>query len=272
MTGGSEFFKDLEHAGWSGNAGDYDALLGSITSQAAQHLLDATDVKHGTRLLEVACGPGYCSVAAAERGAETIGIDFARPMVEEASRRHPNLDFREGDAEALAFDNDSFEAVVCPFGLLHLERPEQAVSEAFRVLKPGGRYGFSVWCSLDKFQYIALVLKAIQAHANMDVGLPPAPDFFRFSNHDECRAVLLGADFADPVVTEVDLIWRPASEEDFLDMIYKSTVRTRLVIERQSEEIRERINRDIQNGAPAFRSGDAYEVVWPAVIASGHRP
>ena len=84
---------------------------------------------------------------------------------------------KEGDAEALAFDKDSFEAVVCPFGLLHLERPEQAVSEAFRVLKPGGRYGFSVWCSLDKFQYIALVLRAIQAHANTDVGLPPAPDF-----------------------------------------------------------------------------------------------
>lgn len=272
MTGSSKSFKDLEHAGWSGNAGDYDALAGSITSQAAQHLLDATNVKHGTQLLEVACGPGYCSVAAAERGAQTIGIDFARPMVEEASRRHPNLDFREGDAEALSFDKNSFEAVVCPFGLLHLERPEQAASEAWRVLKPDGRYGFSVWCSPDKFQYIALVLKAVQAHADMDVDLPPAPDFFRFSDHDECQALLMEAGFVDPEVKEVDLIWRPASEDDFLDMIYKSTVRTRMVIERQSEEIRERINRDVQGGAAEFRKGDVYEVVWPAVIASALRP
>jgi ubiquinone/menaquinone biosynthesis C-methylase UbiE len=272
MTGASKSFKDLEHAGWSGNAGDYDALAGSITSQAAQHLLDATGVKHGTKLLEVACGPGYCSVAAAERGAQTIGIDFARPMVEEAARRHPKLDFREGDAEALSFDNECLDAVVCPFGLLHLERPERAISEALRVLRPAGKYGFSVWCSPDKFQYIALVLKAVQAHADMDVDLPPAPDFFRFSDHDECRAVLLEAGFTDPEVREVDLIWHPSSEEDFVDMIYKSTVRTRMVIERQSEEIRERINQDIRDSAADFRNGDVYEVVWPAVIASALRP
>jgi ubiquinone/menaquinone biosynthesis C-methylase UbiE len=65
------------------------------------------------RVLDVAAGPGYVAAGADARGAHAVGIDFAADMVSEARRRYPNIEFHEGDAENLAFDTSSFDAVVC---------------------------------------------------------------------------------------------------------------------------------------------------------------
>jgi ubiquinone/menaquinone biosynthesis C-methylase UbiE len=97
------------------------------------------------RVLDVASGPGYIAAGAEARGAHAIGIDFAADMVAEARRRYPKIEFREGDAENLAFDTASFDAVVCAFGILHIADPDRAIAEAFRVLRPDGRFAFTVW-------------------------------------------------------------------------------------------------------------------------------
>ena len=76
---------------------------------------------------------------AAQRGASVTGVDFAPAMVEYARRLHPGLDFREGDANALPFGPATFDAAVASFGLLHFDRPEHALVEMRRVLRPGGR-------------------------------------------------------------------------------------------------------------------------------------
>src|SRR5207245_8045290 len=96
--------------------------------------VDAAGLGKSTRVLAVACGPGYAAAAAAERGATAIGVDFSSEMVEEARGRYPGIEFREGDAEQLAFSNSRFDALVLNFGMLHLARPEQALIEAHRVL------------------------------------------------------------------------------------------------------------------------------------------
>src|SRR5207248_2595421 len=108
-------------------------------------LLDAARVAKGARVLDVACGPGYAAAAAAARGAIATGVDFSSEMVEEARGRFSGIEFLEGDAEQLAFSNSTFDAVVLNFGMLHLARPEQALAEAYRLLRPGGRVAFTVW-------------------------------------------------------------------------------------------------------------------------------
>src|SRR5262249_56363460 len=96
-------------------------------------------------VLDVATGPGYVAAAAVRRGASVVAVDFSEAMLAEARRHHPAIDFRSGDAEALPFPDASFDAVVMSFGLLHLARPDQALAEAHRVLRPRGRLAFTVW-------------------------------------------------------------------------------------------------------------------------------
>ena len=76
-----------------------------------------------------------------------IGLDFSEAQVELARSTYPNVEFRQGDAEALAFDNDAFDAVVIGFGINDLPHPEQAFAEGYRVLRRGGYFAFTVWAT-----------------------------------------------------------------------------------------------------------------------------
>src|SRR5437667_1749216 len=107
---GAPTFKQQELAGWDAKANAYDDYAGKITTQLVQPLLDAADVQPKKRLLDVACGPGYVTGGAVERGADAIGVDFAPAMVLEAKSKFPVAEFRRGDAEALPFDSGTFDA------------------------------------------------------------------------------------------------------------------------------------------------------------------
>jgi ubiquinone/menaquinone biosynthesis C-methylase UbiE len=128
-------FRAFEQAGWENIPTRYHEAFGDLTTQAIEPLLEAVDVRRGVRMLDVATGPGYVAAAAAQRGANVVGVDFSAAMVAEARRRYPAVTFQEGDAEELPFPDNSFDAGVMNFGLLHLGRPEQALAEAHRVLR-----------------------------------------------------------------------------------------------------------------------------------------
>jgi len=269
---GEVTFKEMEQSGWHAKAASYDALVGQITIQAMDSLLDAAGVVAGIEVLDVACGPGYGAGAAVGRGANAVGVDFAEAMVDEATKNFPDAEFQAGDGENLSFEESSFDAVICPFGLLHMPEPERAVSEAFRVLKSGGRYSFSVWTTPETHEFFALVMSAIQAHGNMDVPLPPAPPIFRFSDHGECTKVLGNAGFVETKVREINPIWRGSTGQQVIDVIYRATVRTAALLEHQAPEALENIHNDILKGVEAYKSGDTYNLAWPAVVASGSKP
>jgi ubiquinone/menaquinone biosynthesis C-methylase UbiE len=167
-------FQALEHAGWMSKANAYDQLFATITDQAIPSILQSFGDLTNKRLLDVACGTGRLAEASKKYGALSEGIDFASAMVEKAKSNYSSVTFTEGDAENLPYSDSTFDAVACAFGLLHLERPEQAIREAWRVLKNQGRYSFAVWCGPDQGgEFFNLVMKAIQKHGSLDVPLPP---------------------------------------------------------------------------------------------------
>jgi SAM-dependent methyltransferase len=262
-------FQALEQAGWVAKAGAYDELFATITDQAIDPILDSFGTIADKRVLDVACGTGHIAGVAADRGAKSEGIDFASTMVEKAKGRYPGVPFKEGDAEQLPFADASFDAVACGFGLLHMARPDQAIKEAWRVLKSGGRYTFTVWCSPDQGgEFFRLVMGAVQKHGTLDLPLPPAPPMFRFSDPDECAKALTAAGFVAPKVTVLPLTWRAARPEDVLNLIYKGAVRTPMVLEAQTVQAREAIHRAIIEGSEAFRKGNVIEFRFPASMAS----
>jgi SAM-dependent methyltransferase len=140
-----EAFKAFEHERWQAAARVYHDAFSSLTSQVAEPLLDAAGVGRGTRSLDIASGPGHVAGRAAARGAVVTGCDFSEPMVTLARQLHPGATFQLGDAEALPFADESFDAVTMSFLLGHLARPARAIHEAARVLVPGGRLALSWW-------------------------------------------------------------------------------------------------------------------------------
>src|SRR5262245_16466571 len=203
-------FHDFEQAGWQRASAYYSHTFGALTAQTADALLDAAGVRSGTRLLDVATGPGFVAGAAAARGASVVGVDFSPLMVDEARRRFPQVEFGEGDAESLTIEPGRFDAVVMNFGLLHLARPATAIAEAHRVLSPGGRYAFTVWARPEEAVGFGVVLRAMDTHGTLNVGLPDGPPFFRFSDPAESRGALEREGFVDVDVRKLPLVWRVA--------------------------------------------------------------
>src|SRR3954451_16036172 len=95
MDAGSDpaAFKAFEAEGWTRKAATYDRLTGRATARLVEPLLDAAGVQSGTRVLDVACGPGRCAAAAAARGAVPLGLDAAEGMVAVARSHYPELEF-----------------------------------------------------------------------------------------------------------------------------------------------------------------------------------
>jgi len=137
-------FKAFEHTGWEHVVQAYEDYFGRLTAQSHGALLDALRVGESSRMLDVATGPGYLAAAAIERGATAAAVDFSASMIAHARQAYPEVEFQVASADHLPFSNESFDAVGISFGMLHFPQPEQALSEAARVLRPGGRIVGSV--------------------------------------------------------------------------------------------------------------------------------
>lgn len=116
----------------------------------APRVCDAAGVGAGTDLLDVACGTGVVAREAAARGAEVTGLDCNPGMLAVATRLAPAVDWREGLAEALPFEDASFDAVTCQFGLMFFEDRVEALAEMARVTRPGGRIVVATWDALAR--------------------------------------------------------------------------------------------------------------------------
>ena len=141
-------FSAFELSGWETNIRGYNSAFGAVARQTVGAMLDAARVSRGMRVLDVCCGPGMLAAGVLERGAEAIGLDFSLEAVELASKLVPNGHFERGDAQALPYAAESFDAVLCGYGLMHLPEPAAALREMLRVLRPGGRTALSVWDQL----------------------------------------------------------------------------------------------------------------------------
>ena len=260
-------FWAFERSGWEQVATGYHEHFSRLTVQAVGPLLDAVGARPGVRLLDAATGPGYVAAAATQRGASTIGLDFAVAMAAHASRHLPEANFGVGDAEQLPFQNGSFDAVVMNFGLLHLERPEQALGEAHRVLRSGGRAAFTVWAKPERAVAFGLILRAIEAHGNLNPPLPSGPPFFRFSDPEEFCRVLDAAGFVQPEVKEVRQQWQLPSPDHLLAAMVKGTVRTGALLHAQSPEALKAIRAAIRETAQAYEKDGGIELPMPAILA-----
>lgn len=268
----SSAFKQFERDGFDRVAEGYDRAIAKVTSQINEAILDAVGVGRGTRLLDVACGTGWLCAAAVDRQAAIAGLDLAENMVAIARSRCPEAEFHHGDAENLPFESGQFDAVVCSLGILHFPNPEQAIAEAFRVLKSGGRYAFTCWTPPGRNPFMNLILGSVQTHGTMDVELPPAPPLFRFGDATECQKVLSAKGFTSVSVTELPIVWSFCAPEDVVPRIVASTARLGPMLAMQSEEQRHNIEQAIIEAAKQYATDDGIEIPASVVLAVASKP
>lgn len=266
-----EIVRAFEHRGWERAAADYGDTFARASGAFVDELLDAAGIAAGMRVLDLACGTGIATAAAARRGARAVGRDFSAAMLRQARTAHPALELDHGDAEDLPYPDASFDAVVSNFGMHHLPFPERAAAEARRVLRPGGVFAFTAWAEPARNIAWRLLFDAVAAHGNRDAAKTP-PSGGGLARPEAALAVLQGAGFAACEAPFAAGVWPIAAPGDLVAALRRGTVRTAALIEAQNPAALPAIEAAVARAIAAYRRGDGYAVPIVAVLARGVRP
>lgn len=269
-----EAFRRFEKAAHDRVAASYHDFFAPVTSLVIEPLLDAARVGGGTRLLDVATGPGFVARRAVERGAApVIGVDLSPKMVALALQLHPGLDFREADAEALPFANGAFDAVLSNFGIGHFPRPEHAVAELTRVLAHGGMLALSWWDLPSRARVNGIFFDAVnEVGVAPPPGLPAGPPPFRFSSDKEFAGLLRSAGLKQVEVRTVGFTHRLPDTEGWWNGGLSSLARASASIHGQPAEVQRRIREVFDRLAAEYVVPGGFDVPVSAKIASGRKP
>jgi len=161
--------KQRQQATWA--SGDY-AVIGTTLQIVGESLAEAADVRAGERVLDIAAGNGNTTLAAARRFAEVTSTDYVQTLLDKGAQRAraEGLDvrFQVADAEALPFDDGSFDAALSTFGAMFTPDHQATAREMLRVVRDGGRVGLANWTP-DGF--IGRLFKVIGAHVPPPAGV-----------------------------------------------------------------------------------------------------
>jgi ubiquinone/menaquinone biosynthesis C-methylase UbiE len=217
-TEDADRFRTFERQRHDHLATTYRDFFTPVTALAVRSLLDAARVRPAMNLLDVAAGPGVLAAEANALGIEYTGIDLSPGMIELAKTSYPGIEFHVADVEHMPFDDASFDAVVCNFGLGHFPNPEASVTECVRILKAGGRIALSWWDDLNKQRIQGLFREAIaEIGATAPPEVPKGYSVLRFADTGEFRRLLEGAGLTDVsvedhqtsyLISDVETLWR----------------------------------------------------------------
>ncbi len=205
-----EVVKGAQRYMWS--EGDFATLATGIVI-VGEELCEVVDVMPGDRVLDVACGSGTAALAAARRGAKTTGIDYVPALLERGRERAAAerlaVDWVEGDAEALPFDDGSFDIVLSTFGSMFAPDHARAAQEMLRVCRSGGRIGMSNWTPDG---LMGELFQTIVKHAPPPIKIDP-PGLWGV---EEYVRKLFGDGISSMDVTTRDFVMRASSIERWL--------------------------------------------------------
>jgi len=269
----AERLRAFERRGHDALATTYHAFFAPVTALAANPLLDALRLRRGALLLDVATGPGGLAAEAANRGARPVGVDLSPRMIELARQFHPSIDFHEADVEHLPFADDTFDAVVCAFGLGHFPRPEIAVAECVRTLRAGGRVAFSWWDDPARHRIQAIFREAI---AEVGVSVPPdvpqGHNVHRFSSTGELLQLLKGAKLIDVAVEEHAMTYSVPDTETLWRGGVGGLVLTGSAIRHQNKATQDLIRTAFERRASIYKSAEGLTLPVSFKVGSGQQP
>jgi len=219
---------------WDSQAGNWyeqrESLLAAsrpIHEWLVEHLVP----RKGQRVLEVAAGPGDTGFLAAKRlgTGRLVSTDISPAMVDAARKRGAelgiqNVDYQVLDAQAMDFDDASFDGVICRWGLMLMPDPAAAVRECRRVLVPGGRFVFAVFTGPDENPFASIPARIL---ADAGYLAPPMsgwqPGILALADRTRLHALLDDAGFTSTHIEGVDMTWTFADAADYWTFLVELT-------------------------------------------------
>ena len=192
---------------WDAAAASYEDTIEKTTGAFVAQYLDHVAPCDGTRVADIACGPGVLTLAFAQRGADVLASDLSEAMVNRVRERAADAGLADrvtaavGDAEELSLDDASVDAAVSNFGIIFCPRVERALNEMARVTRDGGALMFSAWTSEARSGWQGLLTP--DHEDELGFALPPRV-VFHWSSADEVAAACTAAGWSDVAVETID--------------------------------------------------------------------
>jgi ubiquinone/menaquinone biosynthesis C-methylase UbiE len=261
----------IQRYGWDRASGDYEAYWSRQIAPAHERLLAMAALTRGEHVLDVACGTGLVSFAAAEAvrpdGAVT-GTDISDRMIEEAGKRAEsrglhNVRFERADAEEMDFPAGAFDAALCSLGLMYVPDPVAALRRMRGFLRPGGRAVAAVWGQRNRCGW-AGIFPIVDARVRSEV----CPLFFQLGTGDTLRRAMEHSGFRD---IEVDRIQNRLYYSSAADAIGAAFIGgpVAMAYSRFDEQTRAEVHAEYLETIERYRDGEGYSIPGEFVIAVG---
>lgn len=260
---------------WNKVAEKFDLWLPHL-APATDALLRALDVAPHHRVLDIACGTGepvFSVIRALGNSDQIVACDGAWGMVAataaKAARHGIDLACVHMRAEDLAFDNESFDRVVCRFGVMLFDDPTAGAREIRRVLRPGGRVALAVWDRLDLMPTMRWCIDAFRDHIDADM-LPATERINRYGDPDALAELVSALDLAHVSVTRHTLHYRfPAFDDYWGTLIASGIMQNQL--DAVSAERHGNIKNAFARAAETFASDGELAIPHGYIVISGRK-
>jgi len=190
---------------WGQRPQDWGQIQEQTGLAGYNHVLQNIPINKSTSLLDIGCGTGYFCKMAAHNGATVTGIDASEALIAEAKQRVPKATFQTGEMEELPYADNTFDVVTGFNSFQYAAQTQNALAEAYRVLKPGGKLAAMIWGDKQDCE-AATYLKAVGSL------LPPpppgAPGPFALSEDEQLQKIVTQAGFKNIQTTDIPGTWQ----------------------------------------------------------------
>jgi SAM-dependent methyltransferase len=204
-----------QSARWNDQAGrswaELSDLLDRMLEPFVAPLLDSIGPVADRRILDVGCGAGALTLAAAKRGAIGLGVDISAPLIEAALERARRLgaagaEFVKADAQSHRFEPGSFDALISRFGVMFFDDPAAAFRNLRSAVRAGGRLACLAWRSPAENGFMTAAERAVaDVLPHLPGRVDDAPGQFGFADPDRVRLILAASGWRDIAIRAVDV-------------------------------------------------------------------
>lgn len=269
-TYSEEYYRQYTRDTWNESAQGYADVVRNLDLYN-DALLAAAAPKRGDKVLDIASGLGEPAFSLAPRVESVLGVDLSEEMVKRAQARAPaNASFMVMDAEKLELPDARFDLATCRFGLQIVTNPEKAIGEAFRVLKPDGRFAATVWGPGERCPVLHAMVEPMLKHAEPDeTGYLPTP--YEMGGEGELTTMLAQRGFVDAREARVvrDATFRDA--EHYLRAILEGTPLGHSLRE-EDADVQEQVLRETRENLKRWTTPKGIIMPSEAVVVSAVRP